>query len=190
MGNFVFLPIIPLGSKRIWAVKRPKLPWWKLDKENIGLGEKFNVIPVHLYMPPELFTIAGTLAAALVAGVVSYIAGRGMKTHEWRLTLAREELAARKSLYTKFLTEAQRLTIQASECKVHSPTELDTLNSQYAEMTIVSSKAIVEAAKYVFDSVLLAHLRDQDASDANDFHVRKQAFIDSVRAELQSYKDA
>ena len=35
---FFFIPLIPLGSKRIWPVQKEKLPWWKLDKDNIGLG--------------------------------------------------------------------------------------------------------------------------------------------------------
>ena len=49
-------------------------------------------------MPSEVIAIVSTLIGAVVAGVISYVAGRGMKTHEWKLALAREEIASRKSL--------------------------------------------------------------------------------------------
>ena len=142
-------------------------------------------------MPPELTTIAGTLAAALVAGLVSYWAGRGMKTHEWRLAQAKEELAARKALYAAFLAEAQRLVIQATEEKIHQVTELDTLSRQYAEITLVGSKPVTEAAMHVYDEVLVAHVRsDPTAEEAINFHPRKEAFLNAARTELQSYREA
>ena len=141
-------------------------------------------------MPPELITIAGTLAAALVAGVISYLAGRGMKTHEWRLAQAREELATRKALYAAFLAEAQRLIIQASETKMGNVTVLDTLNRQYAEITLVGSKPVTEAAMHVVDGVLMAHLREQTAAETVEFHPWKEAFLTAARNELQSYREA
>lgn len=48
----LFIPIIPLGSKRIWAAQDEpdvKLPWWKIRIEPDG--EKFNTVPVPLYRP-------------------------------------------------------------------------------------------------------------------------------------------
>lgn len=141
-------------------------------------------------MPSELITIAGTLGAALVAGVASFLAGRGMKTHEWRLAQAKEELAARKALYAAFLAEAQRLIIQASENKMQNVSVLDALNRQYAEITLVGSKPVTEAAIHVFDSVLLAHVQEQTAEESLSFHPRKEAFLNAARNELQSYRVA
>ena len=141
-------------------------------------------------MPPELITIAGTLGAALIAGVVSYLAGRGMKTHEWRLAIAREELAARKALYAAFLAEAHRLIIQASETKMGNVRELDTLNRQYAEITLVGSKPVTEAAMHLVDRVLMAHVREETAAEALEYHPRKEAFLTAARNELQSYREA
>ena len=141
-------------------------------------------------MPAEIVTIAGTLAAAVIAGVVSYIADRSMKTHEWKLVQVREEHASRKSTYVSFLADAQRLVIQASEEKMGSVAKLDRLSHLYAEITVVGGKPVTEAAMQVFDSALVAHVRDQDAADSTEFHSRKQAFLDAVRAELHSLSEA
>lgn len=143
---------------------------------------------VRPLMPPEFITIAGTLGAALIAGIVSYLAGRGMKTHEWRLALAKEELASRKTLYAAFLAEAQRLVIQASERKVHEVSALDQLSRQYAEITLVGSKAVCEAAMHVFDQVLLANVQEQTTEEALRFHPRKAAFLNAARAEIESLR--
>lgn len=141
-------------------------------------------------MPSELLTIVGTLSAAVVAGVISYFAGRGMKTHEWRLAQAREELASRKILYAAFLTEAQRLVIQASEKKLPDVAVLDTLNRQYAEITLMGSAAVTDAAMHVFDYVLLAHAREETVAEALEFHSRKDAFLKAARDELHLYAEA
>jgi len=113
-----------------------------------------------------------------------------MKTHEWRLAQAKEELAARKALYAAFLAEAQRLIIQASENKMQNVSVLDALNRQYAEITLVGSKPVTEAAIHVFDSVLLAHVQEQTAEESLSFHPRKEAFLNAARNELQSYRVA
>lgn len=141
-------------------------------------------------MPPELTTIAGTLAAALVAGLVSYWAGRGMKTHEWRLALAKEEVAARKALYASFLSEVQRLIIQSTEDKFHETSKLETLNQLYAEITLLGSTPVTEAAALLFDAVLLENMRDDiTAEEAMEFHPRKQAFLKAAREELRSFTE-
>ena len=139
-------------------------------------------------MSTDLLTIAGTLGAAFVAGGISYLAGRGMKTHEWKLTLAREELAARKALYATFLSEAHRLIVKATEKKIEVVAELDTLNRQYAEITLVGSRAVTDAAMQVFDSVLMAQMRDETATEAMVFHPRKEAFLVAARNELQALR--
>ena len=141
-------------------------------------------------MPSELITIAGTFGVALVAGVISYFAGRGMKTHEWRLAQAKDELASRRALYAAFLAEAQRLIIQASENKLSNVDGLDTLNRQYAEITLVGSSPVTEAAMHVFDSVLLANVREETAEEALSFHPRKEAFLKAARNELHSFREA
>ena len=55
-----------------------------------------------------LAPIIASLGAALVAGIASYIAGRGMRSHEWKLGLVRERLLERQRLYAKFVAEADR----------------------------------------------------------------------------------
>jgi hypothetical protein len=139
-------------------------------------------------MPTDLLTIAGTLGAALVAGAISYLAGRGMKTHEWKLTLAKEELASRKALYAAFLAEAHRLVVKATVKKVEAVAELDILNRQYAEITLVGCKKVTDAATQIFDSVIMAQQNGEATPEAMAFHSRKEAFVLEARNELQSLR--
>jgi len=56
-----FLPLIPLGSKRIWPVSQDDKPWWKRD-----VGEKFQVEKVSLHMPHLFKGYAVTLGIFLL----------------------------------------------------------------------------------------------------------------------------
>jgi hypothetical protein len=139
-------------------------------------------------MSSEFVAIIGTLVGAVVAGVISYIAGRGMKTHEWRLALAREEIALRKSLYVAFLAEAQRLIIQSTDTKISSVAELNDLSAKYAEISLLASEPVIKCAKLVMEAVLLAHTAGKEHKDT-DFNRKKQSLIDAVRKELASYTE-
>lgn len=111
-----------------------------------------------------------------------------MKTHEWRLALAKEELASRKALYAAFLAEAHRLLIQSMETKIESVAGLRDLDAKYAEISLAGSRPVVEAAKLVVDAVLSAHTAGE-AGEKKDFYARKERFIDAVRKELDSYRE-
>ncbi len=111
-----------------------------------------------------------------------------MKTHEWKLAQAREEFISRKGIYVSFLAEAQSLIMQTFEEKIGSVSKLDRLSHLYAEITVVGGKPVTDAARDVFDSVVVAHGQDQDLADSAEFHSRKQALLDAVRKGLQSFR--
>lgn len=141
-------------------------------------------------MPSELIAVFGTLAGAVVAGVITYVSGRGVKTHEWKLALAREEAASRRNLYVAFLAEAHRLLIQSTHKKISSVAELSDLDARYAEISLVASTPVIEGAKLIVDSILSAHTVSSKNEDTDDFYARKQRFIDAARTELASYAEA
>lgn len=139
-------------------------------------------------MTSEFTVIVGTLISAIVAGTISYVAGRGMKTHEWRLSLAKEEIASRRTLYVEFLAEAHRLLLISTEKKVSNVSELKNLNAKYVEISIFSSPLVVDTAKLIVDAILIANSRDEEKSDTG-FYSRKEKFIDAVRQELKSFEN-
>lgn len=60
-----------------------------------------------------LVPVGASLATALVAGVASYLAGRGMRFHEWKLGLVRERILERQRLYARLIAEADRIQLAA-----------------------------------------------------------------------------
>lgn len=60
-----------------------------------------------------LLSFLSTASVALLAGMLSYAAGKGMKRHEWDLNLRREKVELRRRLYAEFLAEANRLILQS-----------------------------------------------------------------------------
>lgn len=130
-----------------------------------------------------IIPVVASLGGALVAGWVSYIAGRGVRLHEWKLQLVRERILERQRLYARFIAEADHnlLTIAASGSK--SIDNIMPLFSIQAEIWLLSTPGVQEAAKRMCDLALSANAAGKDRADGDSF-AAKTAFVEAARAEL------
>ncbi|MCU0970017.1 MAG: hypothetical protein MUF03_14625 [Rubrivivax sp.] len=60
----------------------------------------------------EYAAVIATPAGVLVGGLINFLASRTAKRHEWRPTLARDQIPRREHLYADYLAEARRLTAE------------------------------------------------------------------------------
>ncbi|WP_435627235.1 hypothetical protein [Candidatus Ferrigenium straubiae] len=134
-------------------------------------------------MPTELIAVLGTLFGTLVGGLINYFSSRGVKNHEWRLALAKDQVASRQKLYAEFLVEAQRLVVQAREEKITSLADLNSLNGKFAEVSLVAPDSVVDAAQKLADSAITSHSA-QPAKEVADFFKLKTAFIAAARQDI------
>ncbi len=134
-------------------------------------------------MPSETIAVLGTLSGVLIGGFINYLASRSVKNHEWKLALAKEQSAIRHKLYAEFLVETQRLVVQAREEKISSLADLNMLNGKFAEVSLVASGMVVEAAKKLADYVITSHSA-QPAKEVADFFKLKEAFIAVARQDI------
>lgn len=130
-----------------------------------------------------IIPIGASLGGALVAGWVSYIAGRGVRLHEWKLQLARERILERQRLYAKFIAEAHRnlLTVVAGGDK--SIDNVMPLFALQAEIWLLSAQRVQDAAKRMCDLALSVNAAASDHAEG-DLFAAKAAFVDAARAEL------
>ncbi len=63
--TLVWLPLLPLGSKRIKKAAEDPVPWWKYK----SLGENFETIPVPLHIPHVIKGYAATTCVVVVLGL-------------------------------------------------------------------------------------------------------------------------
>lgn len=136
-------------------------------------------------MSNELIAVLGALGGTLVGGFINYVATRSVKNHEWKLALAKDQVATRQKLYAEFLVEAQRFVIQSRENKISSLADLNPLNGKFAEVSLVAPEAVVHTARAVTDYALCSQSADNAATVSNFFALR-QAFIDSARKDIAS----
>ncbi|BBN89765.1 MULTISPECIES: hypothetical protein [Azospira] len=134
-------------------------------------------------MPSETIAVLGTLSGVLIGGFINYLASRSVKNHEWKLALAKEQSTIRHKLYAEFLVETQRLVVQAREEKISSLADLNMLNGKFAEVSLVASGMVVEAAKKLADYVITSHSA-QPAKEVADFFKLKEAFIAVARQDI------
>lgn len=104
-----------------------------------------------------LIPIITSLGAALIAGIASYVAGRGMRSHEWKLGLIRERLLERQRLYAKFIAEADRNVLLIAEGGMKSIDNVMPLLALYAEISLLSTDAVQQCAQRVCDLAITAN---------------------------------
>jgi len=107
----------------------------------------------------KLIAVVGTLSGALLVGVINYFSNRGAKNHEWRLALARDQVAIRQKLYAAFLVEAQRLTMQGREEKISSLSDSNEMNGKFSEVCLIASDAVIVEAKKLADYAVTSQQR-------------------------------
>lgn len=132
-----------------------------------------------------LVPLVASLGAALVAGVTSYIAGRGMRSHEWKLGLVRERLLERQRLYAKFIAEADRNVLLIAGAGTKSIDNVMPLLGLYAEISLLSTDAVRQCAKRVCDLAISANGVESSGQDGDHF-AAKSAFVDVARSELNA----
>jgi len=138
-------------------------------------------------MPTDLNMLAPILAvlvSAAVAGYGSFLAGRGMRSHDWKLSLVREKLVDYRQLYARFLAEAdQRMLLSAVPAK-KGVDELTALFALFSELSLVASEPVSQSAarmcECALDSVAAEPTREQD------YFAAKAAFIRAAREEIAS----
>ena len=134
-------------------------------------------------MQPEVIAVLGTLAGALLVGLINHFSNRSVKNHEWRLALARDQVASRQKLYAEFLVESQRLVVQARESKVFSLNDLNALNGKYAEVCLIAPQSVINEAKKLAEYAITSHAV-QPAKEVADFFRLKEGFIVVARKDV------
>jgi hypothetical protein len=131
--------------------------------------------------------VCASIASAIVAAVVSFIAGRGLKEHEWRLAVAKDRLADRRSLYGRFLSESDSMLSASIASQqpltMERFTQLISLN---AEISLVGNEEIRKTAQAVCALYLsLLTSKENQNEEGGDFFATKSAFLKAARLELE-----
>jgi hypothetical protein len=138
-------------------------------------------------VPAPLFNLISTALVALLAGTLSYSAGKGMTSHEWKLNLRREKVAIRQRLYADFLAEADRQMLQSIDEKSSTATAFYEITRNFSEITLLASAPVAKAARAICDHIIHAHATE--SSPGTDFDQLKQGFIRDARSEIAAYEE-
>lgn len=132
-----------------------------------------------------LLNFISTASVAIIAGVLSYTAGKGMKRHEWDLSIRREKVAVRQRLYAEFLAETDRQILQSLEEKSSTATSFYEITRKFSEIELISSSTVSATARAICDHVIGSHTVAK--TEAN-FYELKQTFIQHARKEIAEYE--
>lgn len=122
------------------------------------------------------------LGAALIAGISSYLVGRGMRSHDWRLSLTRDRILDRRQIYARFLAGADALMLRSADNRAQSVDELLPLFAIVAEISLIAPDSVSGPATRLCD-VLLESLKPEVGKEG-DYFSAKSAFVKAARDDL------
>lgn len=133
-----------------------------------------------------LMSFIPTSLVALLAAVLSYAAGKGMKNHEWKLNLLREKVAIRQRVYVEFLAEAEGQILRSIDAKSDKATSFLELSRVFSGVQLISSDVVVAAASAIYEHIIQSHAASEKTKAG--FYGLKQTFIYQARKEIAGYE--
>jgi hypothetical protein len=138
----------------------------------------------------EYLAVISTLSGVLVGGLVNFLSTRTAKRHEWRLTLARDQLIRREQVYADFLAEARRLAADAIFRDLEVPRDVHQLDRFLAQMSLLSPEGVINAARDLRRHLVRNRSGEISADDSpptlNQLSTR---FTEAARTDLNSIRD-
>ena len=136
-------------------------------------------------MDSQLLAMFGALAGVLIGGFINFFASKSVKQREWKLSLAKDQIALRQRLYGEFLAEAQRLLTISIYEQLSLPRDIHLLNNILAQITLLAPEELVVRARAVREHIFKHPSMSADP-ESPSFNVLRKAFLESAREDIKS----
>ena len=136
-------------------------------------------------MDSQLLAMLGALAGVLIGGFINFFASKSVKQREWKLSLAKDQIALRQRLYGEFLAEAQRLLTISIYEQLSLPRDIHLLNNILAQITLLAPEELVVRARAVREHIF-KHPSMATDPESPSFNVLRKAFLESAREDIKS----
>ena len=130
--------------------------------------------------------VTAALVGSAIGGVTSYFSTRSMRRMEWRLTLQEKEISRRETLYTEFITEANRLVIHSSAEKISDGNVLTLLLALESRIWL-HSEGLGPKARKICSCILDYQVKDKKGTPK--FGDLRDDFIAACRKDLADARD-
>lgn len=127
------------------------------------------------------------LAGSVVGGFASYFSNKSMRKLEWKLSELEREIASRRTIYAKFLAEANKHIIQSFEKKANSATPMQELFNLHSEIALISPYIGLKA-KEIASCVLDHQLENNDKRGT--YPALRDAFVEMCLQEIKGLRDS
>lgn len=129
-----------------------------------------------------LVGVGSALIGSAIGGLISFFSTRSVRRMEWVPSLAEKNIHTRESLYADFLTEANRLMLEAIDGKLSQSTAFATLVGLEARLWFFSN-AVGEAARNIVVCVM-DHHSQEPKNDTLGFPELRDKFIAQCKEDV------
>ena len=112
---------------------------------------------------------------SLVGGFTSFVTTYANQRHQYRRDFLSKQFAQRETLYSEFINEAARLSIESLDRQMEKASGLVTIYALHNRIRLNASEEVIQAADHTIENIIQSYKRPNMTAD----EIRNGAYLTS-----------
>jgi hypothetical protein len=122
---------------------------------------------------------------SLVGGFTSFVTSYATQRNQYRRDFLGKQFTQRETLYSEFINEAARLSIESLDSHMEKASGLVTIYALHNRIRLNASEQVVQAAQHTIENIVEAYKRPNLTAE----EIRKGAYLD-IEDPLKQFGEA
>jgi hypothetical protein len=122
---------------------------------------------------------------SLVGGFTSFVTTYSTQRNQYRRDFLGKQFTQRETLYSEFINEAARLSIESLDSQMEKASGLVTIYALHNRIRLNASEQVVQAAQHTIENIIESYKRPNLTAE----EIRKGAYLD-IEDPLKQFGEA
>ncbi len=122
---------------------------------------------------------------SLVGGFTSFVTNYANQRHQYRRDFLSKQFAQRETLYSEFINEAARLSIESLDRQMEKASGLVTIYALHNRIRLNASEEVIQAADHTIQNIIQSYKRPNMTAE----EIRQGAYL-NIEDPLKEFGEA
>ncbi len=113
------------------------------------------------------------VVGSLVGGFTSFVTTYANQRNQYRVDFLSKQFAKRETLYSDFINEAARLTIESLDRQMEKASALVTIYALHNRIRLNASEEVIQAAQHTIENIIQSYKRPNMTAE----EIRQGAYL-------------
>jgi hypothetical protein len=136
-------------------------------------------------MDSAWITAFSAVMGSLVGGFTSFVTTYANQRHQYRRDFLSKQFAQRETLYSEFINEAARLSIESLDRQMEKASGLVTIYALHNRIRLNASEEVIQAADHTIENIIQSYKRPNMTAE----EIRNGAYL-NIEDPLKEFGEA